>query len=167
MSKNRLIAFVVLFLAPVWLFAQTTRVRGKVSDAVTGEGIPYATVFFEGTMTGVYTDSTGAYLIQSADKEHVSVISATVVGYVKSALPVKEGSDTEVNFALLPDGQVFGGEKEELKLRSILYNLQARRAEHDPESRDAGRPTSTARWSSPSPMWTTSSGRPSSANGAS
>ena len=79
MSKNRLIAFLLLFLAPVWLFAQTTRVRGKVSDTVTGEGIPYATVFFEGTMTGVYTDSTGAYSIQSADKEHVSLISATVV----------------------------------------------------------------------------------------
>ena len=137
MSKNRLIAFLLLFLAPVWLSAQTTRVRGKVSDAVTGEGIPYATVFFEGTMTGVYTDSTGAYSIQSADKEHVSLISATVVGYRKSAFPVQEGSDTEVNFTLVPDGQIFGGEREELKLRSILYNLQARRAEHDPESRDA------------------------------
>ena len=137
MSKNRLIAFLLLFLAPVWLFAQTTRVRGKVSDTVTGEGIPYATVFFEGTMTGVYTDSTGAYSIQSADKEHVSLISATVVGYRKSAFPVQEGSDTEVNFTLVPDGQILGGEREELKLRSILYNLQARRAEHDPESRDA------------------------------
>ena len=30
MSNNRLIAFVLLLLAPVWLSAQTTRVRGKV-----------------------------------------------------------------------------------------------------------------------------------------
>ena len=137
MSKKRLIAFVLLFLAPVWLIAQTTRVRGKVSDARTGEGIPYATVYFDGTMTGVYTDSTGTYCIQSADKENVSLVSATVVGYGKASFPVKEGSDTEVNFELIPDGLVFGGEEKELKLRSILYNLQARRAEHDPESRDA------------------------------
>ena len=71
MSKRRLIAFVLLFLAPVWLLAQTTRVRGKVSDARNGRGIPYAAVFFDGTMTGVYTDSTGAYSIQSAEKENV------------------------------------------------------------------------------------------------
>ena len=67
MPKNRLIAFILLLLAPVWLSAQTTRVRGKVSDALTGQGIPYATVFFDGTMTVVYTDSTGAYHIESAE----------------------------------------------------------------------------------------------------
>ena len=137
MSKNRLIASVLLFLAPVWLSAQITRVRGKVSDALTGQGIPYATVFFDGTMSGAYTDSTGAYVIQSADKENVSTISAGVLGYGTVSFPVKTGSDTEVNFDLVPDGRHFGGEREELKLRSILYNLQARRAEHDPESRDA------------------------------
>ena len=137
MSKNRIIAFLVLFLAPVWLFAQTTRVRGKVSDARTGQGIPYATVFFDGTMIGVYTDSAGVYSIQAAEKVNVSQVSATVVGYGKGSFPVKEGTDTEVNFELTPDGMVFGGEEKELQLRSILYNLQARRAEHDPESRDA------------------------------
>jgi hypothetical protein len=137
MSKRRLIAFVLLFLAPVWLLAQTTRVRGKVSDARTGRGIPYAAVFFDGTMTGVYTDSTGAYSIQSAEKENVSAVSASVAGFKMLSFPVKAGSDTEVNFELIPDGEVLGGAEKELKLRSILYNLQARRAEHDPESRDA------------------------------
>lgn len=137
MPKNRLIAFALLFLAPLWLSAQTTRVRGKVSDALTGQGIPYATVFFDGTMTGVYTDSTGTYTIQSAEKEDVSHVSAGVLGYRTVSYPVKAGSDTEVNFQLVPDGRHLGGEKKELKLRSILYNLQASRSEHDPESRDA------------------------------
>ena len=91
MSKNRLIASIVLLLAPVWLFAQTTRVRGKVSDALTGQGIPYATVFFEGTMIGVYTDSTGTYQIQAADKENVTQISATVVGYGRPLSRSRQG----------------------------------------------------------------------------
>ena len=137
MPKNRLIAFVLLLLAPVWLSAQTTRVRGRVSDAVTGQGIPYATVFFDGTMTGVYTDSTGAYFIQSADKENVSHVSAGYLGYTTVSRPVKAGTESEVNFELSRDGQIFGGEEKELRLRSILYNLQAGRAKHDPESRDA------------------------------
>ena len=137
MSKKQFIASILLFLAPVWLLAQTTRIRGKVSDARTGRGIPYATVFFEGTMTGVYTDSTGVYHIQSGAKENVSQISAAVIGYGKASFPVKEGADTEVNFELVPNGLMLGGERKDLRLRSILYNLQARRAEHDPESRDA------------------------------
>ena len=137
MPKNRLIAFALLLLAPVWLSAQTTRVRGKVSDAVTGQGIPYATVFFDGTMTGVYTDSTGAYFIQSADKENVSHVSAGYLGYTTVSRPVKAGTESEVNFELSRDGQIFGGEEKEVRLRSILYNLQAGRAKHDPESRDA------------------------------
>ena len=137
MSKIRLIASILLFLAPVWLSAQTTRVRGKVSDARTGQGIPYATVFFDGTMTGVYTDSTGTYHIESAEKENVSTISAGVVGYGTLTFPVKAGMDIEMNFPLFPDDKTSGGDDNELKLREILYNLQARRAEHDPESRDA------------------------------
>ena len=102
MSKRRLIAFVLLFLAPVWLLAQTTRVRGKVSDARNGQGIPYATVYFDGTMTAVYTDSTGAFSIQSADKENVTRVSASVDGYGTLTFPVKAGSDTELNFELIP-----------------------------------------------------------------
>ena len=137
MSKIRLIASILLFLAPVWLSAQTTRVRGKVSDARTGQGIPYATVFFDGTMTGVYTDSTGTYHIESAEKENVSTISAGVVGYGTLTFPVKAGMDIEMKFPLFPDDKTSGGDDNELKLREILYNLQARRAEHDPESRDA------------------------------
>ena len=136
MPKNRLIAFLLLLLAPVWLSAQTTRVRGKVSDALTGQGIPYATVFFDGTMTGVYTDSTGTYSIQSADKENVTLVSASLAGYATVSHPVKAGTDTEVDFLLSPDGQS-SGDQEGIKLRSILYNLQAWRAKHDPESRDA------------------------------
>ena len=135
MSNNRIIAFVLLLLAPVWLSAQTTRVRGRVSDALTGRGIPYATVYFDGTMTGVYTDATGAYSIQSAEKENVSRLSASVAGYATATRPVKAGTDTEVDFELLAEGPSSGDQ--DLQLRTILYNLQAQRARHDPESRDA------------------------------
>ena len=136
MQKNRLIAFILLLLAPVWLSAQTTRVRGKVSDAQNGQGIPYATVFFDGTMTGVYTDSTGTYSIESADKENVTKVTASVAGFAPVSFPVKAGSDTEVNFELVPSVSA-PGESEDVLLRSILYNLQGNRQKYDPESRDA------------------------------
>ena len=136
MPKNRLIAFCLLLLAPVWLSAQTTRVRGKVSDALTGQGIPYATVFFDGTMTGEYTDSTGAYFLELEGKENRYLVTALVAGYQSQSHSVLGGTESEVSFTLYPDGMAFG-DKEDVRLRSILYNLQSRSAEHDPESRDA------------------------------
>ena len=136
MSRVRLIAFFLCLLAPVWLSAQTTRVRGKVSDAQTGEGIPFATVFFEGTMTGAYTDSTGHYSLELEGNKARYELTAILVGYHSQSCQVVGGSDSEVNFSLPPDGRAFG-EKEDIRLLSILYNLQESRSRHDPENRDA------------------------------
>ena len=47
MSRVRLIALLWLLLAPVWAYAQTTRVKGKVTDATTGKDLPFATVYFD------------------------------------------------------------------------------------------------------------------------
>ena len=136
MPKNRVIAFCLFLLAPLWLSAQTTRVRGKVSDALSGKGIPYATVFFDGTMTATYTDSTGTYSLETAEKENRFQITAIVAGYQSQTRPVTGGKDSEVNFMLAPEARTFG-EKEDVRLRSILYNLQVNRSRHDPEARDA------------------------------
>ena len=136
MSKVRLIAFCLSVLVPVWLSAQTTRVRGKVSDAYSGEAVPYATVVFNGTMTGAYTDSTGHYSIEIEGKKASYELTALLVGYHAQSVSVPGGVDKEVNFALVPDGRAFG-EKEDLRLLSILYNLQNSRSRLDPEKRDA------------------------------
>ena len=136
MSRVRLILICLAFLAPVWLNAQTTRVRGKVSDAQTGAGIPYATVFFEGTMTGAYTDSTGNYSLEIEGKKARHELTAILDGYHSQSYPVVGGTDSEVNFALFPDGMT-RSEKEDVRLLSILYNLQGNRFRHDPEKRDA------------------------------
>ena len=136
MPKNRLIALCLFLLAPVCLFAQTTRVRGKVSDALSGKGVPFATVFFDGTMTAAYTDSTGTYSLEMEGKDARYQLTAIVAGYQPQTRTVSGGTDGEVNFLLAPEARA-SGEKEDVRLRSILYNLQASRARHDPESRDA------------------------------
>ena len=39
--------------------------RGTVTDAQTGEPIPYAVVLFPGTTTGITTDDEGFYSLES------------------------------------------------------------------------------------------------------
>ena len=131
MSKVRFIALCLLLLAPAWVSAQTTRVHGRVTDASSGEGIPYATVFFDGTLNGVFSDSTGFYDISSADKESVSQVSAGVMGYATQSFPVQPGTDNEIDFKLHREREA---DAEAFRVRSILYNLHERRALHDPES---------------------------------
>lgn len=62
---------ILLALAGLFLYApcaaQNTRVRGTVTDAQTGEPIPYAVVLFPGTTTGITTDDEGFYSLESRD----------------------------------------------------------------------------------------------------
>ena len=90
MSRVRLIALLWLLLAPVWAYAQTTRVKGKVTDATTGKDLPFATVYFDGTMTGTTTDATGSYSLETEDKESRFVLTASVIGYIAQSVPVGE-----------------------------------------------------------------------------
>ena len=63
MSKARLILWTLLLLLPATLFAQPTKIKGKVSDSSTGEGIPYAIVYFDGTFIGASCDNRGIFVI--------------------------------------------------------------------------------------------------------
>ena len=84
---------ILLALAGLFLYApcaaQNTRVRGTVTDAQTGEPIPYAVVLFPGTTTGITTDDEGFYSLESRDTS--SYIRAEMV------------SEPEVDLVVAPD----------------------------------------------------------------
>ncbi|MBD0255458.1 MAG: carboxypeptidase-like regulatory domain-containing protein [Cytophagales bacterium] len=50
-----------LLLAALPSAAQSFRISGRVTDAETGEGMPFVNVFFKGTTTGATTDFDGNY----------------------------------------------------------------------------------------------------------
>ena len=138
MSRVRLIALCLLLL-PVWVFAQTTRVQGTVTDASTGKGLPYVAVYFEGTTSGTYTDASGAYTLETEGKEARYALTATVIGYLTQTTQVEGGTVTRADFALVRDASaVFGfNADDDFRVRSILYNLQRNRRRNDPLGKDA------------------------------
>ena len=53
MQISKFIIPILFVLAGNLTLAQSTRVRGKVTDAETGEVLPFVNVFFKGTTVGM------------------------------------------------------------------------------------------------------------------
>lgn len=95
-----------VFFAAMALFvtalasAQNITVTGTVSDAATGEAVPFASVQLKGTPTGVAADAYGAYSI-AVPSDAVLVISS--IGYLTVEEPV--AGKAVHNVALSSDSQ--------------------------------------------------------------
>lgn len=86
-----MIRMVGLFVAVQLLFAfsaysQAVEVKGKVTDAQTGEGIPGATVSVKGTSTGTVTNFEGSFQLNVPNQNSVLVFS--FVGFATQEIPV-------------------------------------------------------------------------------
>ena len=74
----KLFLMVLSVLMTTAAFAQNITVSGNVTDASTGEPVPFASVHLKDTMTGVSTDADGHYSL-SVPSDGVLVFSS--IGY--------------------------------------------------------------------------------------
>ncbi|WP_255594476.1 TonB-dependent receptor [Pontibacter sp. HSC-14F20] len=72
----------------------TFSVSGRVTDAVTGEGLPGVTVLLKGTTTAAPTDATGNYTINLPDGN--GTLLFTYIGYTSQEVPVSGRSTVNV-----------------------------------------------------------------------
>jgi hypothetical protein len=103
--KDRLKAFLIVLTA-MWanVFlanAQETIVQGKVTDAASGDPIPFANVVFKGTSIGSTTDFDGNFLIKTSSP--TDSLSASFIGYKSRVKAVKRGIQQTINFQLAED----------------------------------------------------------------
>ncbi len=93
------LAFLIAVLVlPTVLPAQSTRVRGRVTDAADGTPMQFVSVVFPGTTTGITTDEAGIYTLEPRDT--VSRVQATMVGYASQTKPLIQGGFNQIDFAL-------------------------------------------------------------------
>jgi protocatechuate 3,4-dioxygenase beta subunit len=64
MRKIKLFLTALAMMVASVAFAQELTVTGTVTDASTGEPVPFASVHLEGTMNGTNTDADGDYSIK-------------------------------------------------------------------------------------------------------
>lgn len=81
--------------------AQATIVKGKVTDANTGDPIPFANIVFTGTGNGATTDFDGNYLIKT--NARADSITASYIGYKTKTKSILRGITQVVNLQLEED----------------------------------------------------------------
>lgn len=84
-------------------FAQTTTLTGRVIDATTGQPLPFATVYIDGTTRGTLTDDAGEYRLAGVPLGSVTV-AVSYVGYQTGKLPLRlTGGPRRIPLAIRPD----------------------------------------------------------------
>lgn len=93
-------SFLGLCLAGL-LVGQTTRISGKVTDAKTGETIPFASIAFVDSRLGTNSDLDGNYAFDTYYA--TDSIRVTSVGYLSRSFPVKRDRSQVIDIALQPN----------------------------------------------------------------
>ncbi|HNC13666.1 MAG TPA: DUF5686 family protein, partial [Cyclobacteriaceae bacterium] len=120
-----------LILFPLAGFTQTT-ITGKVTDANSGDPIPFANVVFKGSSIGTTTDFDGNYKLKTSTP--TDSLQASYVGYRVKVKKVKPGVAQVINFQLdelstgLAEVVITAGENPAFE---ILRRVDENRKEHD------------------------------------
>lgn len=135
MRKLSLISALILCTAAA--FAQTTKVKGRVLDAMTGKPLPFVAVFFDGSQTGTSTDDNGEYSLTTRDHS-LTLLRASLIGYKGQAKVVSPGVFTEALFFLYPEENRLSAvtvKADNSKAKRLLHNIDANRDRNNPELR--------------------------------
>ncbi len=124
MKKAKLFISALLALAAASLSAQNVTVTGKITDASTGEGIPFASVLVKGTTSGISSDAEGSY---SINVPAAGTLDFSAVGYVAKSVQV--AGKTSLDIKLEVDAQflestVIVGYGSAKKVSSLVGSVQ-------------------------------------------
>jgi hypothetical protein len=116
-----------LFMVGSITLAQETIVQGKVTDASSGDPLPFVNMVFKGTSIGTTTDFDGNYILRSANASDSLI--ASYVGYKPRTKAIKRGITQNINFQLVEESIglqeviVYAGENPAFEiLRNIVKN---------------------------------------------
>ena len=102
--KRFLIFLLCLLVCHVCLLAQ--HIQGTVSDAETGDSIPYASVVYKGHNNAVVSDANGFYKISRHEGWNITF---SAVGYKSRIVPITSKTKARLNIKLKPDNQMLAG----------------------------------------------------------
>lgn len=98
--------FLFLLCCIVTMTGQAQQIHGTITDAETGDSIPYASVLYKGHNVAVISDLGGQYKIQRHEGWNITF---SAVGYKTRIVPITNKTRARLNIALKPDNQQLTG----------------------------------------------------------
>ena len=79
-------------------------ITGHVTDAVSGEHLPFVTVMLKGTMLGTQTSASGHYILRNLPLGNYTVVASTI-GYAAAEqdIDIRAGETLEINLVMRED----------------------------------------------------------------
>ena len=136
MLKKACLSLMLLLGVVLFAAAQSTRVRGTVRDAATGEFLPFVSIYFDGTTIGISSDLEGHYSLETRSRD-AKVLTASLIGYKSQSVSVNSGAFAEINFLLEQDPTQLEAalvKPDNRYIKSILRQLDQARHRHDPDN---------------------------------
>lgn len=130
---------VFLLIIPAVLSAQPTRVKGRVTDSATGEGIPFAGIYFKNSTIGVSSDMDGYFSLETRDAV-TTTLCASILGYESMEIEIRLGHYQEVDFKLKLINNALNAivvKPDNRRMKRLLSNVDKRRKYNDPEQKQA------------------------------
>lgn len=116
-----------------------TKIKGVVSDAETGEPVPFAVVYFKGTVIGATTDMSGYYYIETRQDVPDSVV-VEIMGYEPAYAKAAKGGFKELNFALKHSMEYIESvivKADDSKIKAFLKRIHERKEYNDPLNKES------------------------------
>ncbi|MBN1821390.1 MAG: TonB-dependent receptor, partial [Prolixibacteraceae bacterium] len=89
----KIVTAIILFIFPISLIAQEATLKGRVTDAVSNEPLPFVNIIVSGTSTGAVTDMDGNFQLTGLKPGFIR-LEASFIGYKKAI-----SSEIEINNA--------------------------------------------------------------------
>ena len=128
------------FLMGLQAYSQQTIIRGKVTDAETGDPIPFANVVIQGTSIGSPTDFDGYFEINGEAESDTIIVS--YIGYERKKKTYQRGITQTINFQLQPEANSLGefvitAGKQENPAWAIMRSIIDNKSKNDKRRLDA------------------------------
>lgn len=134
----RAIAVFYLLLITNIVSAQSTKIKGRVIDDSTGEGIPFVGIYFKNTTIGVSSDMDGYYTLETRDAK-TTTLCATILGYESKETEIKLGNFQEVNFKLHLINNSLNAivvKPDNRRMKRLMAKIDEHRKDNDPERKE-------------------------------
>ena len=102
MNKKITILSFLFCLMSVTAFAQQTTMQGTVTDAQTGERLPYVALMFRGTTIGTSTDDEGRFTLTTSTPS--DSLEVSYLGYDTQLVKIQRGRVNRLQIQLVPSG---------------------------------------------------------------